>query len=260
MPRGCWLVVQRLRVLSLYPSNLQRNGLSSLCVSARCPEVPRGSAANGLLLLSAPLPPPPPPLPPSVSHLHHLLLFLLHPFAPSLPVITSRLLLNPIILLSWHALLLAANSADDAAVHHAHTHTNTETHTHTLTILSAHTHTHTHTHTHAQTVLLSSISANNQRWRSSKGHVHALKVNKGVKCCTCATVVSGCSRPVLLVFVYFRVSWRSLASAVTLWFTVPLRWLRLFLCVVLHVAATCLPANASVFADTPHDTEGPAPS
>lgn len=75
---GCELVVHRLRVLSLYPPNLQRNALSSPRVSLGCPEA---SAANSLLLLSAPLCPPPPP-----------------PLHPTLPVITSRLLLNPIIL------------------------------------------------------------------------------------------------------------------------------------------------------------------
>lgn len=105
----------------LYPANLKRNGLSSLCVSVCCPEAPRGSTTNGLLLLSAPLsplaslslPPPPSPLHPPPLH-------------PSFPVITSRLPLNPIILLSRHALHLATNSTDDAAVHHVRTSTTCE--------------------------------------------------------------------------------------------------------------------------------------
>lgn len=53
MPNGCKLAIPRLGVLSFYPSNLQCNGLRSLCVCL----LPCGSAANSLLLLSAPLSP-----------------------------------------------------------------------------------------------------------------------------------------------------------------------------------------------------------
>lgn len=53
MPNGCKLAVPRLGVLSFYPSNLQYNGLRSPRVCL----LPCGSAANSLLLLSAPLSP-----------------------------------------------------------------------------------------------------------------------------------------------------------------------------------------------------------
>lgn len=78
MPNSCKLAVPRLGVLSLYPVNLQWNGLGSLSVCL----LPSGSAET-VTLISTSLAPQPPPLPP-----HH----------PSLPVITNRLPLNPIIL------------------------------------------------------------------------------------------------------------------------------------------------------------------
>lgn len=67
MPNGCKFLVQRLWMLSLYPSNWQRNGSSSLCVSVRCPEALEQIACYSYQHLSPPLPPP-------VS--------LLHPFSP----------------------------------------------------------------------------------------------------------------------------------------------------------------------------------
>lgn len=56
MPNSCKLVVPRLGVLSLYPVNLQWNGLGSLCVCL----LPSGSAET-VPLISTSLAPQPPP-------------------------------------------------------------------------------------------------------------------------------------------------------------------------------------------------------
>ena len=65
--------------------------------------------------------------------------------------------------------------------------------------------------------------------------------------------------PLWLRYLFLDVLTEASASAVTNRFTVPLRWLLLFLCVlcVLHFPALCSPSNAFVFADTHRRTHKP---
>lgn len=212
MPNSCKLVVPRLGVLSLYPSNLQCNGLRSLCVCL----LPRGSAENGLLLLSAPLLPlsfplchPVTPLSLSSQTVCHLIQLFLK--ADTLTQLTTKLR-------CWHRRA-----------------------------------------SRIQPYAKSGIIKRRRRKRClirmkvwERANAYAESSVRRMKCWRLS--LHRVKALLCLFHLFSGVLREASASAVSHWFTVPLRWCGLLLHAGLCVPATCLSA---AFTGRPPDTKGP---